>query len=337
MTVTPEMLRLLDEAARNSLQELRDLWFFWLVVSAVVVAVGVVVEGPEIFKDIREAFSDSGFSKKIERRIALLSAIGWLLVAVGVAGEFVAEVMVSKADALIQTFDLGLLADAQKQTAFALSDAESAKALAKGFESQIAASAARVKIAEAQVATAMAVSVDAASKVAAADARSAEASAKAESFRLDIATANESAKKADARAVEASLELAKFKAPRTLTQEQRDRLIGKLKPMTGQTFSFTVDFDPEAFDFLRILDLIFRKSGWIRIPSQIGDVEIGGAGMAIGSGVAVQLLPGFSAELKNRAESLAAMLTDEGVIAVAVSNPTLKNPNAINVMVGKKP
>jgi hypothetical protein len=66
--------------------------------------------------------------------------VGWVLVAVGVAGEGIAEGFVSNADGLVQTFNGILLADAQKETALALERAAQAEATARGFEAQIAES-----------------------------------------------------------------------------------------------------------------------------------------------------------------------------------------------------
>jgi hypothetical protein len=49
----------------------------------------------------------------------LLAAVGWLLIVVGVAGEYVADSFVSKADGYVQTFDEVLLHESQTRTAFA--------------------------------------------------------------------------------------------------------------------------------------------------------------------------------------------------------------------------
>jgi len=176
----------LDDAVRRNLQELRDQYFFWLVASTVAVAVGVIMEGPEIIKDICEVF-DRRFSKKVERWISLVSAIGWPLVAGGVAGEFAVEVLTSKADAFIQSFDSGLLADAQRKTALALDDAESAKALARGFESQIADAQARAAEARAQVASAQQAAAEAQSMAKSAELARAELESRIAPRTIDLA------------------------------------------------------------------------------------------------------------------------------------------------------
>ena len=62
-------------------------------------------------------------------RVKLVVSLGWLLIVVGVAGEFVADSFVSKADGFVQKFDEILLADAQKKTGVASERA------ARAFES----------------------------------------------------------------------------------------------------------------------------------------------------------------------------------------------------------
>src|SRR5882762_2863815 len=98
----------------------------------------------------------------------------------------------------------------------------------------------RAAKAEAQIASADAASKDAVAKVAIAEARVAEASVKAESFRLDIAKANESAQQAEARAAEANLELARFKAPRTLSPAQQAKIATRLRAFAPQTVDIII-------------------------------------------------------------------------------------------------
>ncbi len=336
MTVPQETVRLLDSAVRNDLQDLRDKYFLRLLVSAVIVALGVGLEGPEIVKDILERFSKSRISKNLAKWITLVSALGWTFVAIGVAGEFVMEGLVSKADALIQTFESELLADSQKQTAFALADAESAKALAKGYESQIAESNARAKAAEAQVASATAASADAVSKVAAADARSAEASAKAEGFRLDIAKANASAAIAQAEAAKANLELARLKAPRTLTDEQATRIAHAVASFAGQEFDITPyrDIEESLNIANRILQtLVSNTAGWLYRPLPNGSFLIGGL-----EGVQVWRHPEADKKAKDAADSLVTALNREGIAAVLrMENPKNPKENKINLNIGTKP
>jgi hypothetical protein len=76
------------------------------------------------------------------------------------------------------------------------------------------------------------------------------------------AEANARAKEAEAHAAEANLELAKFKAPRRLTFEQQQRIVGKLKIYGGQTFSLNVYNDPEALNLLAVQRTRKLRTAW---------------------------------------------------------------------------
>jgi len=93
MSLPPDALRVLDDAARNDIHALRDVYFSWLVASAVAVAVGVAMEAPEVVKDIREKFSRYRPSARTEKIIVAVSAVGWLL---GVGGEFILDGIVAR-------------------------------------------------------------------------------------------------------------------------------------------------------------------------------------------------------------------------------------------------
>jgi len=117
----------------------------------------------------------------------------------------------------------------------------------------------------------------------------------AEGFRAQIADSNARAKVAEAQALEARLALEQFKADRTLSNEQRQRIIAKLKPFAGQDFSFSVYPNPEALRLLGILNAVLTASGWKRIDPQIGDVNVSAAGavagMAYDTGIDVLAAP----------------------------------------------
>ena len=203
-----------------------------------------------------------------------LTELGWILVVAGVVGEGVFEAVVSKADGELQTFNDTLLKAAEKEIALARVDAESSKATAKGFESRIAESNARVATAEA---------------------RTAEASAKAEGFRADIAKANKSAASAIAEAAKANLELVRLRTPRTLSKEQRDRIITKLKAFPDTPFDLYVNTDPESAQLMETLEAVLRSAGWkFTIPGDgkggFGTIVFSGkAGVISASGLSIEI------------------------------------------------
>jgi hypothetical protein len=130
---SPGVTQAIDEFIRADLQDCRDSYFWWLIFSSTAVAVGVVLEGPEVVYETvgvyRCRFRKTGPEQQ-ERRapdwITLLALLGWILVASGVAGEGIAEGYVSWADGTVQTFNDIIAADARRQTAFALERAAGA-------------------------------------------------------------------------------------------------------------------------------------------------------------------------------------------------------------------
>jgi hypothetical protein len=156
MSVTPESIRGLDEFVRTDLQEFRNSYFNWLLISTGVVILGVLLEGPELVWEVRELFLQRRLAKNIglatripERQIPawiiLISLTGWLLVSLGVAGEGIFEGFASEADGLLQTFNNTLLSDTSGR-------ASRAEVIAKAFETQIAEAKRNAETAKAQAA-----------------------------------------------------------------------------------------------------------------------------------------------------------------------------------------
>ena len=138
-SVSPETIVDLDNRVRLDLQQLDDRFFWWVAASAIVVAVGCMMEGPEIFRELwPKAFSC--FSGRWVKHVGL---IGWLLVVLGVAGEGVLEIYDHHASDLLQTFDEVLLTDTQRNAGGAADAAELATSAAN--EAGVSASNALVK------------------------------------------------------------------------------------------------------------------------------------------------------------------------------------------------
>ena len=186
-------------------------------------------------------------------------------------------------------------------------------------------------------------------KITAAQAEAAEAMKIAESERLaraelesQVAAAEVRAAEADAAASQAQLELAKLKEPRTIAPEDQEKIIAALREFTGQKFGFSVYPDPEPLALLRVLDIILKSAGWVRVPSQIGALVVDAAGNTAGtshdSGVTAFVGPDNpDAEITLRALSKA--LTVAGIPCQPKRTEQLrdKTPKAIIINVGKKP
>ena len=186
-------------------------------------------------------------------------------------------------------------------------------------------------------------------KITAAQAEAAEAIKIAESERLaraelesQVAAAEARAAEANAVASQAQLELEKLKEPRTIAPEDQEKIIAALKEFAGQNFGFSVFGDPESLALLRALDAMLKSAGWLRVPSQIGDIVVDAAGNTAGtshdSGVAAFV--GLD-DLDTRAAllTLSRVLTDAGIPCQPSQTEQLRDkiPKAILINVGKKP
>lgn len=124
--------------------------------------------------------------------------------------------------------------------------------------------------------------------VAAAEARSAEASAKAEGFRRDIAMANERAAEANRKAESerlARLQLELRLAPRTLSDDQKTRLIAFLAPFRGIRTEIVLFGD--SYEIQTIGNAIIeclQEAGWVPFPK----LALGGGGNTRGIPVGVK-------------------------------------------------
>jgi hypothetical protein len=104
MNVPAELLRLLDEVVKSSLQASRDSYFIWLLYATGVVFIGVVLEQAEELPFPKPQWDILRGRYRVVywgRRIAWL---GWALILAGVAGECICEGLMSKYDGLLQEF-----------------------------------------------------------------------------------------------------------------------------------------------------------------------------------------------------------------------------------------
>jgi hypothetical protein len=124
----PDVLKGIDDLIRTELEAFRQLWFDRLLMATGAVVIGLVAEGPELWHEITSIVGHWRFNRRFhfslpEKRTAdwakLLAFVGWIFIVAGVAGEFVADSFLSKADGYVQKFDEILLADAQRQTTLA--------------------------------------------------------------------------------------------------------------------------------------------------------------------------------------------------------------------------
>lgn len=115
----------LDEMIRKDLEAFRAVFFWCLVAATVAVVVGVILEEaqewmPTVKKVLRlDPIVEYRWAKKLVK-------LGWILIVVGVAGEGIFEVYVSRADSILNAFDNILLTEARKQASDAVLGAATA-------------------------------------------------------------------------------------------------------------------------------------------------------------------------------------------------------------------
>ena len=104
------------DTVRQSLIDRSDRWFFWLVVSSIVVGIGVCLEAPESTIALKRWFRhwrrEPDVPPEDERSLAIpASYLGLLLVILGVAGEGIFEALSSNAETTLRAHDEQVLGD----------------------------------------------------------------------------------------------------------------------------------------------------------------------------------------------------------------------------------
>lgn len=130
-----------DLSSKVELRNLRDLYFGCLLVCTGLVGIGLLMEAAEIWYDVRETIGHKSrehtywLTPSIDRKeyktpdfVKLLSAVGCVLIVLGVIGEGVFEGFVSKYDGALATLNDTVIAQTQKETAQLLKNAEELKA-----------------------------------------------------------------------------------------------------------------------------------------------------------------------------------------------------------------
>ena len=143
------------ELLEAHLKGLRDWNFHWLLACTFMVGIGLLMELPEIVHDMCEIYGRKSRELKywlatpLDRReyhtrdwVKKWSALGWVLIVLGVMGEGWFESQVSKYDSALSNLTTAAVAEAQKESS-------QAEAIAKGFDKQIAESNAKAASAEA--------------------------------------------------------------------------------------------------------------------------------------------------------------------------------------------
>jgi hypothetical protein len=142
----------------------------------------------------------------------------------------------------------------------------------------------------------------------------------------------------------AQLELAKLKAPRAISPEQRVRISELMHEFAGQEYWGMVASDvADAWDLWREISLALDLAGWKRLPPPgLAVTQYGPpAGIPIAPQAGVMILFAGTSwnALHSRAEALAKVLTEMGVLTGSgpATGHVDSTPNAMAVVIGPKP
>jgi hypothetical protein len=172
-----------------------------------------------------------------------------------------------------------------------------------------------------------------------ADRRSAEANAAGEEARAAASEAN-------ARASEAALQLEKFRAPRTLNDEQLQRIVSRVREFAGQEYRAVLTAG--GFDVRNVwiaLNKALTTAGWSRMPPPgvaFGEPPAGiAAGSQSGIVVAIAVAPPLArrAGVVPAARALTEALDSVGLDArmELTGDHNERKPNIITIHIGLKP
>jgi hypothetical protein len=153
-------------------------------------------------------------------------------------------------------------------------------------------------------------------------------------LKLEIADANARGEEAKAEAAKANLELERFKAPRTLTVEQRVRITEKLKAFHGTIFEVvTYPGDSEPLAFMNLIAETLVRAGW-EYNIKHGRSFL----LSVASGVVVVVSTKAPPKADEAGKALLASLISEGVAARLGYDSLQVNPTtiAIKIQVGTK-
>ncbi len=293
---------------KNSLEQLLSSYNWWMGVSTVAVAVGILGEYVTHF-----VFEKEARRNKWQVGVSVLFGV---LVLGGVVGEYIFGKKLSQVSEQLQRIADTEVAQANKEAAEARKDAEIVRR--QSADTNERAAKAEQHAAEENKRAAKAL-------------EAAESARKnAEKFRLQIAQANERA----ANAERETARLTGVLADRTLTGEQMRAMAAKLERYSGQEYDVTAYWDSkESVGFAEQLNQTLQLAKWKFLPMTEWRGMLGGI-----VGVLVWSHPEADEETKEAAQLLVTTLVQEGIQAEPrVQNPK-NNPkhNRISLSIGSK-
>ena len=164
-------------------------------------------------------------------------------------------------------------------------------------------------------------------------------------LELEAQLARASVASLTARAREAELQLEKMRAPRLIDEDQKARLVKRLKSFSGTHFDLAIRPEPEPQAFAEQVASTLQAAGWIRQAKQnTGSlvIKIPGkpnAGIATGFlGLGAEIDTSRSNEWGNMLASLVDGFSEEGFpMRSNVASDGSAPPDGIHLFIGSKP
>jgi hypothetical protein len=297
---------------KNALEQLLSSYNWWMGLSTVAVAVGILGEYVAHF-----VFEKEARRNKLEMGISILFGV---LVLGGVVGEYVFGNRLSQVSEQLQQVADTEVAQSNKDAAQARKDAEIVKQQ----------------------------SADTNERASKAEQHAAEASAKAERFRRDIAKANESAAQAKAQvtgataeATKANLELARLKVPRTIGQNDQQTICNALLAFAGTKFDLYVSGDQETIDLMGTIKSVLICAKWVQVPVH-EVIGLSGSDPRVGlttiGGVRFEIADSRTEDWGVLIQTAAAVFRAAGIDTTAARVfGTASDSSEVHLAIGKKP
>jgi hypothetical protein len=164
-------------------------------------------------------------------------------------------------------------------------------------------------------------------------------------LELEAQLAKAAVANATSRTKEAELALEKLKAPRLVEEEQRQRIVKRLKAFTGMRFDLAIRPEPEPQALAEQIAATLQAAGWIRQAKQnAGSLVItipGKPNAAIATGfigLGAEIDRSRTSEWGSTLTALVDAFTDEGfVMRSNVATDGSAPPDGIHIFVGSKP
>lgn len=274
-----------------------------------------------------EFFAEFTAFPKSEHRKHKLARLSLILVIAGIAGELLATVKSSELSGQIIAYVEANASDAKTSADNAAHAAERASASAQRADE---------------------LSSNAASSAGRASTLARGARQEADSFERDIVSAKQQAASAESHlanalqraasaekeAAQASLDLEKFKAPRTLTDEQAKDIAEKVRMFSGQDFEVVTYWDSkEPLEIgQRIADILVGLAGW-----KLQELKEWQGLLPGTSGIFVVDHPKSDEVAKEAAAALVSALNSEGIHASVRQANDQRPINKLTIDVGQKP